>query len=112
MQQKRHKVGDAEHRAATRRWVDRGILRQFRLANELSQGGLAVLLGVSPNIVLNWELGRLRPSEENMKRISELLGMDREKLLKRWDDWRAKMPAGTRTSRRGDPAQQNGGTHG
>jgi len=50
-----------------------GFLRHERLEKGLKQKELAKLLGVSKNKIYEWENGRGFPSEEYLKKISDIL---------------------------------------
>ena len=49
-------------------------LRNARILVGLRQEDVAAKLGVSTQTVRNWESGRVEPSEENKRRLGELLG--------------------------------------
>ncbi len=49
-------------------------LRHARIPAGLRQEDVAAELGVSTQTVRNWESGRVEPSEENKRRLGELLG--------------------------------------
>lgn len=48
----------------------------LRKAKGLSQGQLAELIGVSRQTIYKWEAGHARPTSENVKALSDVLGVD------------------------------------
>jgi transcriptional regulator with XRE-family HTH domain len=64
-------------------------LRRMRLARGYrSMAELAVAIDVSPQAVSGWELGRYRPSWEDLRHLSRALGSSVEELMfgpERWD---------------------------
>lgn len=60
-------------------------IRTVRAEQGISQEALAELLEVSRQTVSKWENGQVRPSAENLARLSQVLGVPVDALLK--DDW-------------------------
>lgn len=56
-------------------------LISLRRENGLTQEALAEKVGVSRQMVSNWECGRAVPSTGNLKRLSELYGISMDSLL-------------------------------
>jgi len=56
-------------------------LKEYRIANSLTQQELAEILDVSDKSISKWELGHTYPSKKNVIKISELLGISIEILL-------------------------------
>lgn len=56
-------------------------LKEYRIANSLTQQELAEILDVSDKSISKWELGDTYPSKKNVIKISELLGISIEILL-------------------------------
>lgn len=50
-------------------------LKEYRIANSLTQQELAEILDVSDKSISKWELGDTYPSKKNVIKISELLGI-------------------------------------
>ena len=50
-------------------------LKEERIKRNLSQIEIAKLVGVTANTYRNWEYGANEPSEENMKKLKEVLEM-------------------------------------
>jgi len=48
-------------------------LKEDRTEKGLSQIELAIMIGVTANTYRNWEYGANDPSEENMKKLEEIL---------------------------------------
>ena len=48
-------------------------LKEKRIKRNLSQIEIAKLIGVTANTYRNWEYGANEPSEENMKKLKEVL---------------------------------------
>jgi len=42
----------------------------------LTMKALASILGVAPNTVSRWELGKTKPTEPSLERVKEALGID------------------------------------
>ena len=57
-------------------------LKEMRENKGLSQIEVAKLIGVSANTYRNWEYGANYPSEENMKKLKEVLG-DKDDIQRR-----------------------------
>lgn len=57
-------------------------IRQNRIAKNISQIELAGKLGISPQAVSRWELGRSLPHAEKLLRLSEILEITVEELMK------------------------------
>jgi len=55
-------------------------LRLLRLSKELTQMKLAKILGIKRNDLVNWELGRSKPSIENVKLFCEYFATSMEDL--------------------------------
>lgn len=60
-------------------------IRTVRVEQGISQEALAELLEVSRQTVSKWENGQVRPSAENLARLSQVFGVPVDALLK--DDW-------------------------
>ncbi|WP_338424450.1 helix-turn-helix domain-containing protein [Sphingopyxis kveilinensis] len=58
-----------------------GRLQRLRVARELTQGQLAVQLGVSEPSISAWELDKARPKAGRMEALSEALGVEISELL-------------------------------
>lgn len=56
-------------------------LKEYRIANSLTQQELAEILDVSDKSISKWELGNTYPSKKNIIKISELLDISMELLL-------------------------------
>ena len=56
-------------------------LKEYRIANSLTQQELAEMLDVSDKSISKWELGNTYPSKKNIIKISELLDISMELLL-------------------------------
>lgn len=59
--------------------VDTKRLKQLRLDKGLSQVDIAKKIGVSINTYRNWEYGVTAPSEENLKKLLEVINRMEEK---------------------------------
>ena len=57
-------------------------IREARKALGISQGQLALMLGVTPGAVGQWEHGQTRPRAEKLLLISSILGVPVEELLR------------------------------
>ena len=60
-------------------------IRSIRAKQGISQEALAELLDVSRQTISKWENGQVRPSAENLARLSHALGVSVDALVK--DDW-------------------------
>ena len=60
-------------------------IRSIRAEQGISQEALAELLDVSRQTISKWENGQVRPSAENLGRLSHALGVSVDALVK--DDW-------------------------
>ena len=60
-------------------------IRSIRAEQGISQEALAELLDVSRQTISKWENGQVRPSTENLARLSHALGVSVDALVK--DDW-------------------------
>lgn len=60
-------------------------LKEFRTARGISQEDLAVLVGVSRQTISKWENEIVKPSVENLMRLSQVLQLPLEAFLR--DDW-------------------------
>ncbi|MCI9311558.1 MAG: helix-turn-helix transcriptional regulator [Lawsonibacter sp.] len=60
-------------------------IRSIRAEQGISQEALAELLDVSRQTISKWENGQVRPSAENLARLSHALGVSVDALVK--DDW-------------------------
>lgn len=60
-------------------------IRSIRLKQGISQEALAELVDVSRQTVSKWETGMVRPSADNLAKLSETLGVPVEAFFK--DDW-------------------------
>lgn len=60
-------------------------IRSIRAEQGISQEALAALLDVSRQTISKWENGQVRPSAENLARLSHALGVSVDALVK--DDW-------------------------
>lgn len=60
-------------------------IRNIRAERGVSQEALAELLDVSRQTVSKWETGQVRPSADNLTRLSQALGVPVDALVK--DDW-------------------------
>ena len=61
-------------------------IRKIRAEQGVSQEALAELLDVSRQTISKWENGKVRPSADNLARLSQALGVSVDALVK--DDWR------------------------
>jgi len=50
-------------------------LKQIRIEKGLTQMQLAASVGVSLNTIIKWENGAGKPSDENQKRLDEVLNI-------------------------------------
>ena len=57
-------------------------IKKRRVEKKLTQADLALLLGVSQVYISQFETGGLIPSENQIKKITEILGINRETLNK------------------------------
>ena len=57
-------------------------IKKRRVEKRLTQAELALLLGVSQVYISQFETGGLIPSENQIKKITEILGINRETLNK------------------------------
>ncbi len=55
-------------------------IRTRRTGLGLTQGKLALTVGVSPGLVAQWERGDLMPPATRIKVLAELLGVDERRL--------------------------------
>lgn len=60
-------------------------IKNIRTEQGVSQEALAELLDVSRQTVSKWETGQVRPSADNLARLSQALGVPLDALVK--DDW-------------------------
>ena len=58
------------------------IVTKARVGMQLTQKDMAQLLGVSFVTVNNWENGRNVPQPHHAARLADLLGLDKQKVLK------------------------------
>lgn len=65
-------------------------IRNIRAERGVSQEALAELLDVSRQTVSKWETGQVRPSADNLTRLSQALGVPVDALVK--DDWTPQEP--------------------
>lgn len=56
-------------------------ISKYRKAKSLKQSELAERLGVSQSYVARWETDRIRPRENTLRQIAEILEVPKEKLL-------------------------------
>jgi transcriptional regulator with XRE-family HTH domain len=57
------------------------LLRDYLARERITQGQLAVMLGVNPSQVSNWLNGRARPSHANAVEIARVLGLPLRDVL-------------------------------
>ena len=55
-------------------------LQHFRVAHGYTQADLAKRVGVSRQVVSNWEVGKVPPSETAAEKLSELYGVSAERI--------------------------------
>lgn len=60
-------------------------IRSIRVEQGISQEALAELMDVSRQTISKWENGQVRPSADNLARLSHALGVSVDALVK--DDW-------------------------
>jgi transcriptional regulator with XRE-family HTH domain len=65
-------------------------LPELRLRKFLTQSDLAVLIGVHPRQVSDWERGRFRPSMRHLRAICEVLEVEPNDIT--WPKRRAAAP--------------------
>lgn len=58
-----------------------GILRNLRLSRQISQKDFAKTIGVSQQTVASWEIGRTEPSNDALRKLSEIFGVSTDYLL-------------------------------
>ncbi|MEK5282578.1 MULTISPECIES: helix-turn-helix domain-containing protein [Paenibacillus] len=61
-------------------------IRNLRKRNNLKQRQLGDLIGVSPQVISNWERGYSPPDNENIAKLAEALNTSTDYLLGRLDD--------------------------
>ncbi len=49
-------------------------IKKWRLEQGLFQRDLAKLVGVDEMTIVNWEKGRIKPTQKNLERIKKILG--------------------------------------
>lgn len=57
------------------------VLREARLACGLSQDRAARAIGVTKNVVYNWERGHRRPRVAHLLRLADLYGISRREFF-------------------------------
>ncbi len=62
-------------------------LRIWRRLAHVTQGRVAVRLGVSNKTIQNWENGSITPRAEHVERIARLMGTNPEDLRRAWSRW-------------------------
>src|SRR5260221_10075942 len=76
-----------------RSWRDRNPLRLWRLGKKLTQGAVAVRLGVSEQAVRDYERGGYSPtSVDAVTSVGKLLGPSREALQRHVRQWLRGVP--------------------
>ena len=58
-------------------------IKNERIAQALSQGELAVKLGIKQEVLSRWETGKVIPSMKSIKKVADALGIDPRELTKR-----------------------------
>ena len=61
-------------------------IKQYRQDNNYSQRDLAGILNVNVRTVVRWEQDKTKPNQEDLKRISSLIGLTEEELLNDSED--------------------------
>lgn len=56
-------------------------IKQLREAHRMYQHELGALLGVTPQAVSKWEMGKAEPDSDNLKKICEIFHVDANTLL-------------------------------
>lgn len=56
-------------------------IKEARIEAGLTQQYIALSLGVKPPSVSNWESGKSKPTQENLKALSQLLGVSVDYLV-------------------------------
>lgn len=51
-------------------------IKELRLAKNLTQVKLAILVGVSPQTIRMWEEGAISPNASNEEKLKEVLGVE------------------------------------
>ena len=59
------------------------LLCELRMKAKLTQGELAIKLGVTNKAISKWENGKAKPTTDTLKKISILFNIPIEKLLKK-----------------------------
>lgn len=60
-----------------------GTLRRLRISRNLSQFQLGKLIGVSDKAISKWENGYTKPKATSILKLSEVLSVSAEELLKK-----------------------------
>ncbi len=63
--------------------MKKGVLKELRLMNSISQKEFAKKLGVSQQAVASWEVDRTEPSHEILKEIADCFNVSTDYLLGR-----------------------------
>jgi DNA-binding transcriptional regulator YiaG len=78
-----------DYKKLHKEWVEGNPLRQYRIKNKITLNVAASMLSVGVYTVQRWEGGVVFPKEENMKKLSKLIGEDAEN---QWQEWMNKKP--------------------
>ena len=62
-------------------------LRELRVERGISQGGLSKALGLSRNVITNYELGIREPSLDTLKAICDFFDVPADYLIGRADSY-------------------------
>lgn len=77
--------------------MERRTVREWRLANGLTQTKLAHLVGVSHISVGNWEKGRFEPTPRKLQALAAALGVSMDQIAFRKEEAEAALQAPART---------------
>jgi len=71
-------------------WHATNPLRAWRLTNGVTQGTVALTLGVSQTSVRLWEFGQMRPTKDHVAGIGKVIGND--DIAADWNKWYGQRP--------------------
>jgi transcriptional regulator with XRE-family HTH domain len=55
-------------------------IRELRKAHNMTQLELAIRVGVTPKTVYSWEVGEFKPRHDQLRKLSELLGIPMDEI--------------------------------
>lgn len=61
--------------------LDTKKIKTARIMKDLKSLDVARLVGVTPITYSNWEAGRFIPNDENMVKLCDVLGLEKEDIL-------------------------------